>query len=34
MKETLDDALNAHNDSVRIERLTSHIARIRLARSI
>lgn len=29
MKENLDDALNANNDVVRIERLTHHIARIR-----
>lgn len=29
MKENLDDVLSAHNDVVRIERLTHHIARIR-----
>ena len=29
MKENLDDVLNAHNDVVRIERLTHHIQRIR-----
>lgn len=29
MNENLDDVLNAHNDVVRIERLTNHIARIR-----
>lgn len=29
MKENLDDVLNAHNDIVRIERLTHHIQRIR-----
>ena len=28
MKEALDDVLSAHNDIVRIERLTHHIARI------
>ena len=28
MKENLDDVLNAHNDVVRIERLTHHIQRI------
>ncbi len=34
MKESIEDVLHAPNDSVRIERLTSHIARIRLARSV
>ena len=29
MKENLDDVLNAHNEGVRIERLTYHIQRIR-----
>lgn len=29
MKENLDDVLNAHDDVVRIERLTHHIQRIR-----
>ena len=29
MKENLDDVLNAHNEVVRIERITHHIQRIR-----
>lgn len=29
MKDDLDDLTHAHNDTVRIERLTHHIARIR-----
>ena len=29
MKENLDDVLNAHNEIVRIERITHHIQRIR-----
>lgn len=29
MNENLDDVLNAHNDAVRIERITHHIQRIR-----